>query len=199
MTKQLLSAKPAAQKGVLASAEARQKQAGVLKMERFWSKVKKTPSCWEWIGSKDKNGYGSFRFKGHSRLAHRVSWLLNGGLIPHGLFLCHKCDNPSCVRPTHLFLGNQSDNMGDAKRKGRMPSGEKSSMRLHPDRIARGTRRWNAKLTDKIVLEIRGAAAAGWSFKTLATKFHVDRSQISRIAAGKRWKHVGGARSQKEC
>lgn len=167
-------------------------------LTRFWSKVVKGKNCWEWIACKNNQGYGLFRFNNRSRLAHRVSWTLNGGLIPGGLYVCHKCDNPICVRPSHLFLGNQSDNMGDAKRKGRMASGEKSSMRLHPDRIARGTRRWNAKLTDKKVLEIRGAAAVGWSFKGLAAKFHVHQSQISRIVAGKRWKHVGGVRSQKE-
>ena len=165
-------------------------------MERFWSKVKKTAACWEWVGCRNKTGYGLFRLEGRSRLAHRVSWLLNGGLIPGRLFVCHRCDNPACVRPSHLFLGSQSDNMGDAKRKGRMASGEKSSMRLHPDRIARGVRRWNAKLTDKSVLEIRQAAGSGVAFKKLASRFHVHQSQISRIVAGKRWKHVGGAASQ---
>ena len=167
-------------------------------MERFWSKVRKTETCWEWAACKNKAGYGLFRFNGRCHLAHRVSWMITNGPIPGGLVVCHECDNPVCVRPNHLFLGAQAENMGDAKRKGRMASGDKSSMRLHPERIARGTKRWNAKLTDEIVLRIRKAAASGTALKKLAAEFHVHPSQISRIAAGKRWKHAGGLPSRSD-
>lgn len=86
--------------------------------ERFWEKVRKGPQCWEWTGSRVR-GYGYFGAWGRVRLAHRVSWQLRHGEIPPGLCILHRCDNPSCVRPGHLFIGTQRDNMQDAKRKGR--------------------------------------------------------------------------------
>ena len=93
--------------------------------ERFWSKVEKTDGCWLWKSTKIPNGYGQMHF-GHKylrkpMLAHRVSWILhNKTNIPDGLFVCHHCDNPPCVRPDHLFAGTRSDNMLDCSKKGRM-------------------------------------------------------------------------------
>ena len=89
--------------------------------KRFWSKVKKTDSCWEWIGDKDKNGYGRFRLPMKSVRAHRHSWFLASGTEP-SLLICHKCDNPSCVRPDHLFEGTARDNTADMMAKGRYKS-----------------------------------------------------------------------------
>ena len=86
---------------------------------RFWAKVDKstTPNeCWTWKGARTLNHYGSFDGRG----AHRVSWELANGVIPSGLEVLHHCDNPPCVRPDHLFLGNQSDNLLDCVRKGRL-------------------------------------------------------------------------------
>lgn len=91
-------------------------------MERFWKYVDKTVDCWEWTGSLNNRGYGQFRIEGTTRPAHRVSWELTHGTIPahdsyHGYCVCHKCDNPRCVRPGHLFLGTHRNNMDDKARK----------------------------------------------------------------------------------
>lgn len=86
---------------------------------RFWSKVQKTSGCWEWMARRDKDGYGQFRLKGKMRGAHKASWELTHGSIPDGLWVLHKCDNPSCVRPDHLFLGTAKDNTQDMVSKDR--------------------------------------------------------------------------------
>jgi hypothetical protein len=78
--------------------------------ERFWSKIQKKTACLEWQGSRDKEGYGGF-WNGITQRAHRYSWELHHGPIPHGMSVLHTCDNPSCVRPDHLYLGTQLDNM----------------------------------------------------------------------------------------
>ena len=81
--------------------------------------VKDKDSCWEWIGSKEKGGYGIFYYHGANKLAHRFSWEVLYGKIPKRMVICHKCDNPSCVNPNHLFLGTQEDNLRDMHYKGR--------------------------------------------------------------------------------
>lgn len=90
--------------------------------DRFWSRVAKSvEACWLWTGSKDDDGYGLAFFWHRRRIkAHRLSWELNRGPIPAGLDVLHSCDNPPCVRPDHLFLGTQVENMEDARRKGRL-------------------------------------------------------------------------------
>ena len=94
--------------------------------QRFWSKVEFGLGCWTWQGYIDRkgHGYGGFRWKKNDKWimekAHRVSWLLSKGPIPTGMFVCHHCDNKICVRPDHLFLGTQADNLRDAGRKGHM-------------------------------------------------------------------------------
>lgn len=92
--------------------------------ERFWAKVRKSKGCWEWTGAKQHNGYGFIHTGGHvirrPLRAHRASWELHYGPIPAGLWVLHRCDNPSCVRPDHLFLGSRSDNMKDCAAKGRV-------------------------------------------------------------------------------
>ena len=86
---------------------------------RFWQYVHKSNGCWTWIGWKQQQGYGLIASGRNALLAHRASWMIHFGTIPHGLLVCHRCDNPPCVRPDHLFLGTYKDNSMDSQRKGR--------------------------------------------------------------------------------
>lgn len=88
-------------------------------LKRFWSKVKKTKACWNWMASEAGRGYGGFKFKGKTTKASRVVWELTYGLIPFGMCILHKCDNRKCVRPSHLFLGTVKENNIDMMNKGR--------------------------------------------------------------------------------
>lgn len=87
----------------------------------FWSKIEKTEDgCWIWKGaSGGRQGYGSFSYKGKAYRAHRLAWSLENGPIPEGHFICHRCDNPPCVNPAHLFAGTALDNVRDMWEKGR--------------------------------------------------------------------------------
>ena len=95
-------------------------------MNRFWSKVNKNTEsgCWEWTAGRDGHGYGKFYLHGKDIGAHRASWEIHNGKIPeaegyHGMCVLHKCDNPLCINPSHLWLGTNLDNMRDRDKKGR--------------------------------------------------------------------------------
>lgn len=145
-------------------------------IEQFWAKVRPCvgDGCWEWTASKYLSGYGQFK---HG-LAHRFSWELHYGPIDRaGLVVCHTCDNKTCVRPDHLFLGTQKDNLDDMRKKGR-------------ERFLRGVALPQSKLTDENVREIRELLSGGWSQQEIADRFSVRQTTISMIARGKRWRHV---------
>jgi len=145
--------------------------------ERFWEKVRKTEGCWLWTGSRDEKGYGRISIpKASPRKASRVSWELANGKIPRGKCVLHRCDNPACVNPAHLFLGTKADNNADMRAKGRHAKGEKVS---------------GAKLTEIQVREIRQRyAAGGVSQQRLADEYGVNNSLICTIISRRRWAHV---------
>jgi hypothetical protein len=86
---------------------------------KFYSRVDKSNDCWLWTGPRHPRGYGMTFFSGKTAFAHRVAWTLDNGAIPDGMVICHKCDNPPCVNPGHLFIGTQADNNRDRHAKGR--------------------------------------------------------------------------------
>jgi hypothetical protein len=143
--------------------------------QRFWNKVKKTDGCWNWTAARCRS-YGIFAPDGKVPTgAHRVSWRLAFGEIPDGLFVLHKCDNPLCVRPDHLFLGTQSDNIKDKVNKGRQQ---------------RGSGAGGAKLTERDVMEIKARALRGEKTRALADYYGVSFGNVWMILTGKTWTHV---------
>lgn len=136
---------------------------------RFWEKVEKSDGCWLWTGSRNHRGYGRFRRNGRVESAHRVSWELRFGPIPKGRQICHRCDNPPCVNPSHLFLGSHAENMADRNAKGR-------HVALNP----------SAKLSPEDVAAIRQLYATGKHTQAeLATQFGVRQPYISRLVREK--------------
>lgn len=110
---------------------------------------------------------------------HRVSFALRNGPIPHGMLVLHKCDNPPCCNPEHLFLGNTRENAWDMISKGRG---------RHVLRI--GSNHGRAVLTEAHIPEIRTAVAAGASYSDLARKYGVNRATLWYAATGRTWRHV---------
>lgn len=175
---------------------------------RFWSKVKQTEGCWLWMGARDPDGYGSFRVGSRGTHAHRIAYALKVGHIPSGFSVLHKCDNPPCVRPDHLFLGTQLDNVHDMMSKSRgnkargdgnasrlypekRPRGETHPYRLHPELHTRGERAANAKLKEGQVMEIRRSWGAGeLSQRALARQYGVTPTTICSIVLCKTWRHL---------
>lgn len=92
---------------------------------RFAAKVVASDSCWEWTAAVSQFGHGRVRFRGRDAMAHRVAYEIAKGPIPDRMFVCHHCDNPRCVRPSHLFIGTHDDNMRDMAEKGRSRTGSK--------------------------------------------------------------------------
>ncbi len=137
--------------------------------ERFWRKVDKSGDCWLWTGSKNSKGYGNIGVDGKTRRAHRIAWELENGPIPDGVEVCHSCDNPSCVRVSHLFLGAPSENTADMWNKGRGFS----------------------RLTEAQVAEIRQRyAQGGVSYTMLAPSYGVHWSTIAYAVTGKTWRRI---------
>ncbi len=90
-------------------------------LDRFWSKVDKSGECWEWRAGKEKGGYGVIGINGKSYKSHRISYFIKNNFKNFVSLVCHKCDNPKCVNPDHLFLGSHLDNARDCNLKKRNP------------------------------------------------------------------------------
>jgi hypothetical protein len=133
--------------------------------------------CWEWLSYKNPNGYGQTKIGGRNGkhiLSHRLSWVVNFGEIPDGLHVCHKCDNPSCVNPNHLFLGTNLDNIKDRMAKGRSRAAWKGIAReKHP----------SCKVSDAQVFEMVMLRKSGKSISMIAPMFGITKRHISKLTA----------------
>lgn len=144
---------------------------------RFMMKVEQTANCWLWMGNKQSKGYGFFRYLGRRQLTHRVSYMLHKGPIPNGLCVLHKCDNPPCVNPDHLFLGTKTDNARDRDLKG-----HKGIHNHH------GEKNPSAKVTWDIVEMMRMLHSHGWTHVAIGKFFDsIKPPQISQIVRYKSW------------
>ena len=146
---------------------------------RFWSSVRKTETCWLWVGLLNHSGYGSIGVRsGHMQLTHRLSWIIHNGPIPDGLGVLHNCnpnpDNPACCNPAHLWLGTQTDNNRDA-----MLKGQRSKGVGHPF----------AKLTEESVREIRALHGSATT-RDIAARLGVSHTAIINVIHRRTWRHV---------
>jgi len=160
--------------------------------ERFWPKVDKTGVCWVWVGAKRKANTpqprGLFRYLGKNVSAHRVSWQMAYGVIPTGLFVCHKCDNSLCVRPDHLFLGTATDNMRDCAAKGRFFA------QRHPEKMhwvrKGGAQCRLSKLKEQDVILARKMRAEGYTLAAIAAAIGSKTNNVWRIVHDQTWRNV---------
>lgn len=155
---------------------------------RFWSKVERLPGrhCWLWTGYRDKRAYGRFQMRGQVVLSHRVAFYLATGNDPGDLLVCHKCDNPPCCNPQHLFLGTMTDNIRDAARKGRLMDDPKPYVGSHV-----GELNPQAKLAESDVRQIIASWNSGVTQLQLAQTFGVTKGAIAEITNGNNWAHLG--------
>lgn len=159
-------------------------------IKRFWKKVnKKGPlhpvlksRCWEWTAAKDGDGYGKCTYKGQWGSAHRAAYDMMVGEIGQNI-VCHRCDNPSCVRPIHLFLGTVSDNNADMQQKGRL--------KIAGNAHKKGEDNSASKLTEAQVREIRARYIRGkHGYKKLAQEFSISPQHVRSIVTGESWSHI---------
>jgi len=148
-------------------------------IERFWKRVEITDGCWYWHGASDSNGYGhiSIPLTKNLKQSTHVVWEWAWGPVPPDVFLLHKCDTPSCVRPTHLFLGDAKANMQDCLAKGRH----------HPGPARPGQDNPNAKLTWNFVSQIRQRYREGIAQTRLASDYGVSPHTIYNIIHNQSW------------
>jgi len=145
--------------------------------ERFYSKfiVNSENGCWEWTDHRLAKGYGILKVNDTNKVAHRISYEIHIGPITEGMIICHHCDNPPCVNPSHLFMGTHKDNVIDKKSKGRDIIGEKNG---------------RSKLTEKDIPVIRRLLSNKVRQIDIAKQFALAHRTISAINTGHTWKHI---------
>lgn len=136
--------------------------------------------CWLWTGATMIKGYGITQYRGRQVLVHRLAMTLFREQDPGALFVCHHCDRPSCFRPEHLFIGTAQDNTDDMIAKGRMRHGPP----------LRGERGPSAIVTEADVLEMLARSRAGETRTSVARRYGLSVSAVSRIVLGKNWRHI---------
>lgn len=151
-------------------------------VDKFWSHVQRGDGCWTWTKGRMTAGYGQLKIKGRQVGAHRVAWVLTNGPIADGLYVCHHCDNPICVRPDHLFVGTNSDNQKDAVKKGR------NKIAAHR---ARGMSNHAAKITLEMSARIIEMSRQGIPKMRIGRELGVSPRQILDVVQGKHWTVTG--------
>ena len=149
----------------------------------FWDHVDKSGDCWMWRRSTTSHGYGMFRMQPSNKavMAHRHAYAVTYGEVPAGMDVCHSCDTPGCVNPSHLFAGTAADNMRDAIRKGRFKFPPPSP----------GVKNVNAKLTPERVRELRRCVKSdGLTVSAMSRRFGIARATLRSVVSGKTWAHV---------
>jgi HNH endonuclease len=144
---------------------------------RFWRFVLKADGCWRWCGRRNAQGYGSIREGASHTMAHRLSWRLHNGDIPAGMLVLHKCDNPPCVNPAHLFLGTSLDNAKDRDAKGRHWA-------------PRGEQRKSARFTDAERTQIKAVIRYSRPQWKIAALYGLKQSTVSNVSTGETWRWV---------
>ena|SRR3990167_2897409 len=158
-------------------------------VSKFWSLVQQRgpDDCWEWQGNRGRHGYGRLTFNYKPLWAHRLAYEFEHGALPENKVICHKCDNPPCVNPKHLFAGSQTDNVLDVWSKGRG---------VNPP-LHKGETHHKAKITAADAQEIKAAYDAApivgnrkkfGVLKAFERRFGLSKRQVQQIAYGKSWK-----------
>ena len=144
---------------------------------RFWVKVKRTDQCWEWQGTHDSDGYGQFTYNYKQIKACKIAYILTHGQVPERFCVLHTCDNPSCCRPDHLWLGTTQENTQDKINKGRQARGMTSGL---------------STTTEAEVRYIRYLYTIGMGQSQITRTLSKGKGCVNAIISGASWKHLGG-------